>query len=175
MYRYLIGKGADVNVYSGQGYTCLHQAALSDQPEIISLLISHGADVNAQDEEELSPLHVAARDGYGECVMLLVKAGANVRMVNCEKKTAKDLADMATEADTVAFLQSCENGLIPDKAPQKKVIISADILSLPSCLVIAGEGSDCTQGDCGPCRLGTRITGKTSSMKLLTTKPMIKI
>ena len=41
-----------MNVYSGQGYTCLHQAALSDQPEIISLLISHGADVNAQDEEE---------------------------------------------------------------------------------------------------------------------------
>ena len=123
--RYLISKGADVNVYSGQGYTCLHQAALSDQPEIISLLISHGADVNAQDEEELSPLHVAARDGYGECVMLLVKAGADVRMINCEKKTPKDLADMATEADTVAFLQSCENGLIPDKAPQKKVCIAA--------------------------------------------------
>ena len=33
--RYLISKGADVNVYSGQGYTCLHQAALSDLPEII--------------------------------------------------------------------------------------------------------------------------------------------
>ena len=129
--RYLISKGADVNVYSGQGYTCLHQAALSDQPEIISLLISHGADVNAQDEEELSPLHVAARDGYGECVMLLVKAGADVRMINCEKKTPKDLADMATEADTVAFLQSCENGLIPDKAPQKKVCIAAHISSYP--------------------------------------------
>ena len=122
-------------MYSGQGYTCLHQAALSDQPEIISLLISHGADVNAQDDEELSPLHVAARDGYGECVMLLVKAGANVRMVNCEKKTAKDLADMATEADTVAFLQSCENGLIPDKPPQKKVCIAAHfiIFSISHC------------------------------------------
>ena len=137
----MISKGADVNVYSGQGYTCLHQAALSDQPEIISLLISHGADVNAQDEEELSPLHVAARDGYGECVMLLVKAGADVRMINCEKKTAKDLADMATEADTVAFLQSCENGLIPDKAPQKKVCIAAHISYL-LLLMIAGESSD---------------------------------
>ena len=108
---------------------------------IISLLISHGADVNAQDEEKLSPLHAAARDGYGECVMLLVKAGADVRMINCEKKTAKDLADMATEADTVAFLQSCENGLIPDKAPQKKVCIAAHISYL-LLLMIAGESSD---------------------------------
>ena len=35
MVEYLCSKGADVNVYSGQGYTCLHQAALSDLPEII--------------------------------------------------------------------------------------------------------------------------------------------
>ena len=70
--------------------------------------------------------HLVTRDGYGECVLLLVKAGADVFARNSENKTAKDLADMATEADTVAFLQSCENGLIPDKAPKKKVI-SANI------------------------------------------------
>ena len=45
-------------------------------------------------------------------------------MVNCEKKTAKDLADMATESETVAFLTSCENGLIPDTPPKKKVGIT---------------------------------------------------
>lgn len=40
---------------------------------------------------------------------------------NSENKTAKDLADMATESDTVQFLASCETGLIPDTAPKKKV------------------------------------------------------
>ena len=57
----------------------------------------------------------------GECVWLLVKAGADVFARNSENKTAKDLADMATESDTVQFLASCETGLIPDTAPKKKV------------------------------------------------------
>ena len=93
MSRYLIGKGADVNCISGQGYSPLHQAALSDAPEIVKyclsyssrsllfvsrMLLSYGADVNCQDEEMLTALHMAARDGYGECVWLLCKAGADV-------------------------------------------------------------------------------------------------
>ena len=30
----LIGKGADVNIISGQGFSALHQAVMGDQPEI---------------------------------------------------------------------------------------------------------------------------------------------
>ena len=56
--------------------------------------------------------------------MLLVKAGADVFARNSEKKTAKDLADMATEAETVTFLASCETGLIPDTPPKKKVLFN---------------------------------------------------
>ena len=37
-----------------------------------------------------------------------------------EGKTAKDLADMATEQDTVEFLAKCQTGLVPDVAPKKK-------------------------------------------------------
>jgi len=118
--KYLIGKGADVNCISGQGYACLHQAAMSDFPEICKILIDHGADVNVQDEEELTPLHCAARDGYGECVMILCKAGADCYKTNNEGKTAKDLADMATEAETVEYLAKCETGLVGDEAPKKK-------------------------------------------------------
>ena len=61
------------------------------------------------------------RDGYGECVMLLCKAGANCLMTNAEKKTAKELADMATQNETVAYLEKCETGLIPDEPPKRKV------------------------------------------------------
>merc|ERR1711988_1722777 len=103
-----------------QGYACLHQAAMSDFPEICRILIDHGADVNVQDEEELTPLHCAARDGYGECVMILCKAGADCYKTNSEGKTAKDLADMATEQETVEFLAKAETGLVPDQAPKKK-------------------------------------------------------
>ena len=33
----------------------------------------------------------------------------------------QDLADMATQQDTVTFLAKCETGLIPDEAPKQKV------------------------------------------------------
>ena len=59
--RLLLSKGANVNVISGQGYSCLHTAAMSDQAEICQTLILAGADVNVQDEEMLTPLHFAAR------------------------------------------------------------------------------------------------------------------
>ena len=87
---------------------------------LFRILIDHGADVNVQDEEELTPLHCAARDGYGECVMILCKAGADCYKTNNEGKTAKDLADMATEAETVEYLAKCETGLVEDTPPRKK-------------------------------------------------------
>ena len=84
------------------------------------ILLEHGADVNVQDEEELTPLHCAARDGYGECVMILCKAGADCYKTNNEGKTAKDLADMATESETVEYLAKCETGLVGEEPPRKK-------------------------------------------------------
>merc|ERR1719397_2487074 len=75
---------------------------------------------NIQDEEELTPLHCAARDGYGECVWILCKAGADCYKTNTEGKTARDLADMATEQETVQFLAKFETGLVAEQAPKKK-------------------------------------------------------
>ena len=65
-------------------------------------------------------LIVCSRDGYGECVLILCKAGADCYKTNSEGKTAKDLADMATEQETVEFLAKAETGLVPDQAPKKK-------------------------------------------------------
>ena len=71
-----------MNVYSGQGYTCLHQAALSDQPEIISLLISHGADVNlGLHELGGSALLAAVRVNAVRNVELLLDSGAEPNSV----------------------------------------------------------------------------------------------
>ena len=41
----------------------------------------------------------------------------------------QDLADMATQQDTVTFLAKCETGLIPDEAPKQKVGSSSMVMS----------------------------------------------
>jgi len=60
--RYLISKGADVNVHSNGGNTPLHVAAINPyaDAEILRLLISKGADVNAKNGAGKTPLDFAA-------------------------------------------------------------------------------------------------------------------
>ena len=70
-----------------------------------------------------------------------MKAGADVFARNSEKKTAKDLADMATEVETVQFLAKCETGLIPDTAPKKKVNNIYSFLKKKYLITILGTSS----------------------------------
>ena len=122
--RLLLSKGADVNMISGQGYSCLHTAVMGDQLEIVKTLLLAGAEVNATDEELLTPLHFAARDGAGEIALVLVRAGANLTARQNEGKTPKDLADFVNEQEMTAFLASCEMGLIPENPPSKQVMLT---------------------------------------------------
>merc|ERR1711962_1889904 len=110
--KLLIGKGAAVNLCSGQGFTPIYQASMGNQANLVELLLAAGADVNIPDEEDLTPIHVAARDGAGECALLLVKAGADLRARNTEGRTAEEMAQ---------FLASCASGVIPPNPPTKRV------------------------------------------------------
>jgi ankyrin repeat protein len=60
--RYLISKGADVNVHASGGNTPLHVAAINPHAdaEILRLLIANGADVNAKNGAGRTPLDFAA-------------------------------------------------------------------------------------------------------------------
>merc|ERR1711926_10874 len=119
--KLLISKGADVNLYSGQGFTPIYQASMADQPNIVKILIEAGADVNTPDEDDLMPIHVAARGGCGEVAMLLVKAKADLTAKNNEGKTASELADFVNEQEMKNFLVSCAGGKIPDTPPKAAV------------------------------------------------------
>lgn len=46
--EYLIQVGADVNIKSKEGFTCLYVASLKGHFAVVKHLISNGADVNAQ-------------------------------------------------------------------------------------------------------------------------------
>ena len=67
----------------------------------------------------------------------------------------QDLADMATQQDTVTFLAKCETGLIPDEAPKQKV--GSRVMSSSPVTTAAGARAHRAQGDRGARRLGARL------------------
>jgi ankyrin repeat protein len=76
--RFLLSKGAPVNVTNDSEETPLHIAAVAGQPEMVELLIAKGADVGAKERNGATALHLAARAGHVDVLRLLLKSGAAV-------------------------------------------------------------------------------------------------
>src|ERR1700761_3350581 len=82
--RYLILKGADVNLPSNNGFNVfpIHSAAAGNYTDIVRILIENGAQVNVRQQAGATPLHSAAQNGNLELLIMLLENGAetNVRM-----------------------------------------------------------------------------------------------
>jgi len=94
--RYLVLKGADVNLPSKNGYNVfpLHSAAAGNYTDIARMLINSGADVNIKQQMGVTPLHSAAQNGNLELIILLLEKGA---MVDIRMEGGKLPADLARE------------------------------------------------------------------------------
>src|SRR5262249_16627558 len=91
--RFLIEKGADVNLATKRNQTPLAQAAMQGSEDIVRLLLDKGAKVNIQDERGYSPLMYAA---YSEAmppaiVKIFLHPGDDTGFTG-EGETAKSLA-----------------------------------------------------------------------------------
>jgi cytochrome c len=78
--RFLLSRGADVNLASNWGVPILN-AAFKGYSEILKLLLINGADPDSAFRTETA-LHLAAEKGCLECVKILVEAGADVNVLN---------------------------------------------------------------------------------------------
>ena len=82
--RYLVLKGADVNLPSNNGFQVfpIHSAAAGNYNDIARMLIENGAQVNVKQQAGATPLHSAAQNGNLELLILLLENGADtaVRM-----------------------------------------------------------------------------------------------
>ncbi|GFY65411.1 putative pre-16S rRNA nuclease [Trichonephila inaurata madagascariensis] len=126
MARFLIEKGADINVQcSYNGYTALHTAVDKSNPsmmkqfnkvntadyiEIIKLLIEKGADINVQDNYGGTPLHLAVTFGNLKATTLLLEQEG----IDISKRTTKvgfDVLHLSVRAD-MRFGQKCSEALI---------------------------------------------------------------
>jgi ankyrin repeat protein len=92
--RYLILKGAEVNLPSKNGFEVypIHSATSGNYTDITRTLVEHGANVNVVQKSGATPLHAAAQYGNIELLILLLEKGAdtNIRMEG--GKLASDLA-----------------------------------------------------------------------------------
>jgi ankyrin repeat protein len=102
--RYLVLKGADVNLSSNNGYNVypLHAAIAGNFKEIVKMLLDNDADVNVYQASSISPLHLAAQQGNIDIIIALLEKGANV---NAKMEGGKSPSDLAKEK---GFLEIAE-------------------------------------------------------------------
>ena len=94
--RYLVLKGADVNLPSNNGFHVfpIHSAAAGDYTDITRMLIDNGAKVNVKQQAGATPLHSAAQNGNLELLILLLENGAET---DARMEGGKLPADLARE------------------------------------------------------------------------------
>jgi ankyrin repeat protein len=94
--RYLVLKGADVNLPSNNGFNVfpLHSAAAGNYTDIARMLVENGAMVNIKQQAGATPLHSAAQNGNLELIILLLESGAEP---NARMEGGKLPADLARE------------------------------------------------------------------------------
>jgi ankyrin repeat protein len=94
--RYLVLKGADVNLPSNNGFGVypIHSAAAGNYTQIVRMLIEANALVNVKQQAGSTPLHAAAQNGNIDLLILLLEHGADV---NVRMEGGKLPADLARE------------------------------------------------------------------------------
>jgi uncharacterized protein len=92
--RYLVLKGADVNLLSSNGYyiSPLQSAIAGNFTTIAKMLIQNNALVNNAQKAGITALHLAAQQGNIEVIILLLQQGANVKAMMEGGKFPCDLA-----------------------------------------------------------------------------------
>ena len=92
--RYLVLKGADVNLPSNNGFNVypLHSAAAGNFTQIARMLIENNAQVNVKQQAGVTPLHSAAQNGNIDLLIMLLEHGADVSIRMEGGKLPADLA-----------------------------------------------------------------------------------
>lgn len=102
--KFLIERGADVNLAGGQQRPPLHRAIKFDQGDIAELLIEAGADVNLVNHISMPPLHYAIEANHGRMVELLIEGGADVNLARRNWKPPLHYAVEVDKANIVELL-----------------------------------------------------------------------
>ena len=76
--RWLLARGAPMELKDNYGHTALYLAAICNRAEVARVLIAAGADVEATDNFGFTPLYIASTFGCADVLEVLFAAGADV-------------------------------------------------------------------------------------------------
>jgi ankyrin repeat protein len=103
--RYLIEKGADINLKDKDKAAPLHNAAYLGNLEIVDLLLNKGAAaLNEGNFRGQTPLHFACERGYPEVVSRLLDAGADIEARDVIGRTPLMTTAMSRNMEVVKIL-----------------------------------------------------------------------
>jgi ankyrin repeat protein len=105
IFKFLVEKGADVNLPDKQGLCALHFVALRGERELADLLISKGADINSnKNVGGATPLGIAVSRGHKDIVELLIAKGAQLNLKDKRGNTPLLRAMSAGQQDIIKLL-----------------------------------------------------------------------
>ncbi|KAK1940887.1 Ankyrin-3 [Phytophthora citrophthora] len=94
----------DINAKDEFGRTALHNAALTSNAEVVSILLDRGSSVTAVENDGSTALHFAALKSNAEIVSILLDGGSSVTVVDKYGWTALHFAALKSNAEIVSIL-----------------------------------------------------------------------
>jgi ankyrin repeat protein len=89
-----------------EGRALLHRAVVDYQLEVTEILLKHGVNIDAGGRGNNRALHYAAEYGRYEQTKLLLAYGANREAVNCDGRTALDIARLLKQEACIELLEA---------------------------------------------------------------------
>jgi ankyrin repeat protein len=106
MVKFLVSRGADVNVKDNYGQTPVQIAAQLDDAEIIIHLVSNGAEINIKNSIGKTPLHDAVAHDQFQIVNYLISQDAEINAKDINGKTPLHDAVFDNYSEISAYLVS---------------------------------------------------------------------
>ena len=101
--KFLVAKGANINIASYSGNTPLTNAANNGHREVVEFLISKGADINAGNNTGDTSIFQAAVNGHNDVVALLIAHGIDINAQKDDGRTILHQAARNGHINTVDF------------------------------------------------------------------------
>jgi ankyrin repeat protein len=120
----LIHKDIKISHTNHKGYSCLHNAAVSNSIRALEKLLQHNTLLDMKNEWEETALHLAAAAGHSRAVELLLKAGASILITDKWGRSASRVAWDQGETATSRLLP-----LSQDEKVQEDRTVHSEVIS----------------------------------------------